>query len=144
MLNFFIGIGRIGKDLELKYLPNGTAVVNFSIACETSFKSGDEWKKQIFWGDVVFFGKRAESISKYLSKGSLVCVKGRLQTRSWDSAGGKQYRTEIIGDDIKFLDGKIKEKNGEEISGDDKEKLPENTKRYTEEIQEEHSTLDPF
>ncbi len=133
MLNKWTGIGRLGKDPELKYLPAGTAICNFSIACESSYKSGDEWKKQTFWADIVMFGKRAESIAKHLSKGSLVYVEGRLQTRSWDTAGGKQYRTEIIGDDIKFLDSKTK--NAQQKTG---EELP------LEESPEEITDLEPF
>lgn len=127
MLNKWIGIGRLGKDTELKYLPNGTAVCNFSIACETSYKSGDEWKKQTFWGDVIFFGNRAESISKHLTKGSLVYIEGRLQTRSWDTAGGKKYKTEIIGNDIKFLSKSI-----------------DKTEEKSDSIPQETSGLEPF
>ena len=127
MLNKWVGIGRLGKSPELKYLPSGTLVCNFSMVCETSYKSGEEWKKQTYWGDIIFFGNRAESISKHISKGSLVYVEGRLQTRSWDTAGGKQYRTEIIGNDIKFLS---RSENKPE------EKL--------ENIPEEHTGLEPF
>lgn len=129
MLNRFQGIGRLGKDPELRYLGNGTPVCNFSLACETSYKSGDEWKKQTFWGDVVFFGARAESIAKYISKGSLVYVEGRLQTRSWDTDSGKRYKTEIIGSDVKFLDNKSKSE-----SESPKEENPP----------EEHSEIEPF
>ena len=106
MLNKWSGIGRLGKDPEIKYLPQGTAVCNFSMACETSYKSGDEWKKQTFWADIVVFGKRAESIIKYLNKGSMAYVEGRLQTRSWEVEGSKRYKTEIIGDQVIFLDNK--------------------------------------
>lgn len=114
MLNRWTGLGHLGKDPELKYTPQGVAVCKFSMACETSYKSGDEWKKQIFWGDVIFWGNRAESVAKYLRKGSLVYVEGRLQTKSWDTAGGKQYRTEIIGTEIRFLGIKGKESANEE------------------------------
>jgi len=130
MLNRWTGIGRLGKDPELKYTPQGTAVCKFSMACETSYKSGDEWKKQTFWGNIVFFGKRAESIAKYISTGSLVYIEGRLQTRSWDTAGGKQYRTEIIGEDVKFLDTKTKK---EEVTTSEAEVPPE-----------EQTDLEPF
>lgn len=112
MYQQFIGIGRTGKNPELRYTPNGTAVCNLSIACESSYKSGDEWKKNTFWADVVVYGARAESVSKYVAKGSLVMVKGRMNTRSWESNGTKHYKTEVIADDIKFLEKKKSEDSG--------------------------------
>lgn len=133
MLNKWAGIGRLGKDPELKYLPHGTAVCNFSIACETSYKSGDEWKKQTFWADIVMFGKKAESIAKYLSKGSLVYVEGKLQTQTWDSAGEKRSKTQIIGENVKFLDTKTRSEQLKTV-----EKLPE------EKAPEEITDLEPF
>jgi single-strand DNA-binding protein len=114
MMNRWQGMGRLGRDPELKYTPGGTPVCNFSVACETSYKSNDEWKKETFWGDVVFFGKRAEAISQNINKGSLVYVEGRLQTRSWEKDGRKHSKIEVIGSDIKFLDGRKKEGRPEE------------------------------
>jgi single-strand DNA-binding protein len=108
MLNKWQGIGRLGKDPELRYTPQGTAVLSMSMACETSYKSGNEWKKQTFWADIIIFGRRAESASQYLAKGSLAYVEGRLQTRSWEPNGAKHYKTEIIGDKVLFLDKRDK------------------------------------
>lgn len=106
MLAKGILIGRLGRDPELRYTAGGTAIANFPVACDRSFKKEGEAKRDTTWMDVVCFGKRAEVCSQYLHKGSLVFVEGEIQTRSWESDGVKRYKTEVVASEVKFLSKK--------------------------------------
>ena len=96
-------IGRLGKDPEIRYIPDGSAVANFSIACgwKTKTKEGTEWI------NIVAFGKLAEIIGQYLKKGSKIYISGGMRTRKWqDQSGADRYSTEIVAKDIIMLDSK--------------------------------------
>ena len=98
-------IGNMTQDPELRYTANGNAVTNFSIATNRSYKSGDEWKEEVQFHNIVVWGNDAQAMSQRASKGTRVYIQGRLQTRSWeDSEGKKNYRTEIISEKILLLD----------------------------------------
>ena len=104
-LNKAIIIGNLTRDPEVKSLPNGTAVVNFSVATNRVWKDRDGKKQEATeYHNVVVFGPQAESSGRYLKKGQSVLVEGRLQTRSWDdkNSGEKKYRTEIVADTVQF------------------------------------------
>jgi single-strand DNA-binding protein len=108
MLNRAELIGRLGKDPEVRYTPDGTMVTNFSIATTESYKdkSGEKVQKTE-WHRIVTFGKLAEICGNYLTKGKLIYIAGKIQTRSWDNKDGvKQYTTEIVANDMKMLDSK--------------------------------------
>jgi len=106
-LNKVMLLGRLGKDPEKKYVNSGTAVVNFSVATSESFKKGDNWEEKTEWHNIVAFGNTAENASKFLKKGSLVFMEGRIQTRSYqDKDGNNKYITEIVANSVKFLDSK--------------------------------------
>ena len=98
-------IGRLGKDPEMRYTDNGTAVANFSVATGRKWKSGDGTEHEdTEWHYVVVWNKLAEICNQYLTKGSRVYIEGRLQTRSWqDDAGQTRYKTEIIANDLIIL-----------------------------------------
>ena len=99
-LNQWHGIGRLGQDPETRYLADGTAVCNFSIACgwKTKEKEGAEWVR------ISAFGKLAEICGQYLRKGSRVYVGGSLQTRKWkDKNGQDRSTTEIRADKMQML-----------------------------------------
>ena len=96
-------IGRLGRDADLKYTRNGTAVSNLSIATTEKRKNGDKYEDYTEWHRCTVFSKRAEAISKYLSKGDGIAIDGRLQTRKWDDSGTTRYATEIIIDNFEFL-----------------------------------------
>lgn len=107
-VNKVILIGSVGEDPVTKYMPNGSAVVNLSLATSESWKdknSGENVEKTE-WHRVVFFNKLAEVVGKYVHKGSKIYIEGRLQTRSWDQDGIKRYATEIVGSEMQMLDGK--------------------------------------
>jgi single-strand DNA-binding protein len=95
--------GNLTRDPELRALPSGGQVASFSVATNRVFKKADGGKQeQTDYHNVVVFGRQAEIVSQYLKKGSSVYVEGRIQTRSWDKDGAKQYRTEIIAERVQF------------------------------------------
>lgn len=122
MLNKAMLIGNCGKDPEVRYLPNGDAVCNISIATTEKWtdKQSGERKEATEWHRVSFFGKTAEIAGEYLRKGSSCYVEGRLQTRKWQDKEGKdQYTTEIRGDRLVLLGGKQEAKPKREPGDDD-------------------------
>lgn len=108
-VNKWIGIGNLGRDPEVRYLPNGEAVANISVACTEKWKDKNtgEQKEQTEWVKVSFFGKLAEIAGQYLKKGSQVYIEGALRTRKYtDKDGVEKYATEIRADTMKMLGGK--------------------------------------
>lgn len=95
--------GNLTRDPEVRSLPNGTQVCSFSIATNRVYKDRDGNKQESTdYHNIVVFGRQAETSAQYLKKGASVFVEGRLQTRSWDKDGQKQYRTEIVADRVQF------------------------------------------
>lgn len=107
-MNKFLGIGRIGKDPEIKYSAQGLAICSFSVACSEKYKTKTgEQKEDTFWARCVAFGKLAEIISQYGHKGQQVYIEGKMQERSWeDNAGIKRYITECVLREFKMLGNK--------------------------------------
>jgi single-strand DNA-binding protein len=104
-VNRVILIGNLGRDPEVRYLPSGDAVANFSIATTEKWKDKNgEMQEQTEWHRIAFFGRQAEICGEYLRKGSSVYVEGRLQTRKWtDKDGNERQTTEIRGDRMQML-----------------------------------------
>ena len=111
-LNYCSFIGRLGKDIDLRYTPDGKPIANFSIAVGESWKSkSGEKQEKTTWVNVVIFGKLAEIAGQYLHKGSKVFISGKFQVRKWqDNEGKDRYNTEIVIDtfngSMQMLDGK--------------------------------------
>ena len=107
-INKVILVGRLGKDPETRFTPSGKAVTNFSMATSESWKdAGGERQEKTEWHKVQIWGPLAEISAKYLSKGKLVYIEGKLQTREWtDKDGQKRYTTEIVASDMRMLGGK--------------------------------------
>ncbi|HEY2559719.1 MAG TPA: single-stranded DNA-binding protein [Caldimonas sp.] len=105
-VNKVIIVGNLGRDPEVRYTPNGSAVCNVSVATTRSWKnkeSGDK-SEETEWHRVVFYDKLAEIAGEYLKKGRSVYVEGRLKTRKWqDKDGVEKYSTEIIATDMQML-----------------------------------------
>ena len=106
-LNRAMLIGNMGDDPDMRYTAAGSAVCNFTLATNESWKDKDGNKQQKSeWHRVVMFGKLAEIAGQYLKKGSAVYIEGKLQTRKWQDKDGKdRYTTEIIADEMKMLGG---------------------------------------
>lgn len=102
-LNKVIIIGNITRNPELKVLPSGMKVCNFTVATNRIWKDKDGNKQESAdFHNIVVFGNQAENISKYMIKGSSIMIDGRLQTRSWEKDGEKRYTTEVIAENIQF------------------------------------------
>jgi single-strand DNA-binding protein len=102
-LNKAMIFGNLTRDPEMKALPSGMQVCSFSVATNRSYTDRDGKKQESTdYHNVVAFGKQAEVISKYVTRGRGIYVEGRMQTRSWEKDGQKQYRTEIIMDRFEF------------------------------------------
>ncbi|RWV24979.1 single-stranded DNA-binding protein [Escherichia coli] len=97
-INKVILVGRLGKDPEVRYIPNGGAVANLQVATSESWrdKQTGEIREQTEWHRVVLFGKLAEVAGEYLRKGAQVYIEGQLRTRSWEDNGITRYVTEIL------------------------------------------------
>ena len=110
MINKVILVGRLGRDPELRYTPSGTAVANFSLATDERWSSNGETQSRTEWHNIVVWSKLAEICNQYLTKGRLVFIEGRLQTRDWeDKDGNKRRTTEIVATDMKMLGGRREE-----------------------------------
>ena len=121
MINKAILVGRLGKDPEIRYTPDGAMVTSFSVATDEVWKDKNgERVQKTEWHRIVTFRKLAEICGKYLAKGKLVFIEGRIQTRSWDDKEGrKHYTTEIIASNMQMLDSKGTMAKGDDLSGYD-------------------------
>jgi single-strand DNA-binding protein len=106
MINRVVLIGRLTKDPELRYTSNNIAVVSFTLAVNRNF-TGQDGQNEVDFLPCVAWRKQAENIAKYVGKGSMVAVDGRIQTRNYEATDGtKRYITEIVCDNTRFLDTK--------------------------------------
>jgi single-strand DNA-binding protein len=115
-VNKVILIGNLGKDPEVKYTPNGTAVAKFSLATNERYKDKEgNWQDRTEWHNIVAWQRTAEIAGEYLKKGRTVYIEGRLRTDSWEDKNTheKKYRTEIVVSDLVLLGG------GQRGEGDD-------------------------
>lgn len=104
-VNKVILVGNLGRDPEVRYMPNGDAVCNFSIATTDSWKDKNgEKQERTEWHNIVMYRRLAEIAGEYLKKGAPVYLEGKLQTRKWqDKDGNDRYTTEIIADQMQML-----------------------------------------
>jgi len=121
-LNKVMLIGNLGKDPEIRFIPSGTAVANFSVATTESWTGKDGNKEEkTEWHKIVAWGKLAEIINQYLSKGERVYIEGRLQTREWeDRDGNKRWTTEIVANQMIMLGGRGEGATGGRSTGSTK------------------------
>lgn len=96
-------VGNIGRDPEMKYAQNGSAVCTFSMATTERWKQGDEWKEKTEWHNIVVYGKTAEAVGQVAEKGNKCIVIGKIQTRSYEVNGEKRYTTEIVANEFALL-----------------------------------------
>ena len=118
-INRVILVGHLGQDPEVRYMPNGNAVANFSVATSESWKDKQtgETRDRTEWHRIVVFGKLAEIAGQYLKKGTQVYIEGQLQTRKWqDQSGQDRYTTEVV---INPLGGALQMLGSRENSADD-------------------------
>ncbi len=106
MINKAILVGRLGRDPEVKTVGNGTAVTTCSIATDRSWTKDGQRESKTEWHRIVTWRKLAEICGRYLTKGKLVYIEGRIETREWEKDGAKRYTTEIVADEMKMLGSK--------------------------------------
>ena len=122
-MNSVVLVGRLGRDPELRYIPSGAAVANFSLAIDSRPKDGE--RRPPTWVNVVAWQKLAEVVTEYLQKGSRIGVKGRLQSRSWETQEGqKRSVLEVVAEEIEFLSNT---RGREEVPTAEPEPAPEST-----------------
>ena len=130
-VNKVILIGNLGQDPEVKYMPNGNAVANITVATSESWKDKNtgEQVDKTEWHRVVFFRRLAEIVGEYLKKGSKVYLEGKLQTRKWQDKNGKDnWTTEIIAEQMQMLDsrgGGSSDFNQEQSGGGQQQSAPQ-------------------
>lgn len=124
-------LGHVGRDPEVRSLPNGDSVANFSLATNERWRDRDGNKQErTEWHNIVCFGKTADVVREYVAKGMQLYTEGKIQTRSWEdkNTGEKKYRTEIVAHHVEFVGGgerKSAEEHQEEadfereVDGDD-------------------------
>jgi single-strand DNA-binding protein len=113
MLNRVVLVGRLTRDPELRYTPNGIAVASISLAVNRPF-SNQQGNREADFFNVVVWRKQAENVANYLRKGSLTGVDGRLQSRSYENNEGKKvFITEVVADSVQFLESKNSSGSGE-------------------------------
>jgi single-strand DNA-binding protein len=102
-INTVILYGNLTRDPELRALPSGMNVCSFSIATNRTYTGKDGKKQdQVDFHNIVVFGRTADNVAQYMKKGNGVFIEGRLQTRSWEKDGQKQYRTEVVAERVQF------------------------------------------
>ena len=113
MLNTVILMGRLTRDPELRQTPQGVSVAQFSLAVERNYSKGEE--KQTDFINIIAWRNTADFVSKYFTKGQLVAVRGRLQTRTWqDQSGQKRYATDVVADEVFFAESRGKAEQTDE------------------------------
>ena len=108
-VNKVILVGNLGKDPEVRYMPNGNAVANITLATTESWKdkTSGEQQEKTEWHRIVMFRRLGEIAGEYLKKGSQVYIEGKLQTRKWqDNTGNDRYTTEIVANEMQMLGGR--------------------------------------
>ncbi|HQT25166.1 MAG: single-stranded DNA-binding protein [Burkholderiales bacterium] len=119
-VNKAILIGNLGKDPDVRYTPEGTAITNITLATTENWKDKNgEKQEKTEWHHVVFFGKLAEIAGEYLTKGSQIYVEGRIRTRKWqDKEGQDRYTTEIVAGIMQMLGGRRNAPDGSNSSAE--------------------------
>lgn len=120
MYNKVILVGRLTRDIELKYLPSGSSVANFGLATSRNWKDQNtgERKEETMFIDITVFGKGAEIANQYLKKGNRVLIEGRLSLDQWqDNEGNKRSRHRIIADNVQFMETKAESMASASSSG---------------------------
>lgn len=121
-VNKVILLGHLGANPEMRYMPDGTAIANFSIATSESYKDKEgNRQERTEWHRVSLYRRQAEVAGEYLKKGSMAYIEGRLRTRKWtDKEGQERYTTEIVGDRLQLIGGRRDGDGQESVNGGSK------------------------
>ena len=111
MYQIVVIVGHLGRDMELRYTPNGTAVASGSVATNRRWKQDDELKEEVEWHNLTCWGGRGEFMGQYGKKGRLLLIQGRIKTDRYEKDGETKYFTKIVVDVVQFLDSPPDEPN---------------------------------
>ena len=116
-VNKFIGIGNVGREPEVRFMPDGKCVSNISIAITERYKDKQGEQKEVTeWVNVVFFGKLAEIVKEYVTQGQQIYVEGKLKTEKYEKDGVTKYSTKVIAETMKMLGSKSDKPKKEKTS----------------------------
>lgn len=101
--NRVVLVGNLTRDVELRYIPSGTAVTDISLAVNERVKKNDQWVEEANFFDVTLWGRTAEVAAEYLSKGSSVLIEGRLKQDKWEQDGQKKSKIKVVGERMQML-----------------------------------------
>jgi single-strand DNA-binding protein len=104
--NRVVLLGNLTRDIELRYIGNGTAVTDVGLAVNDRVKKNDQWVDETTFVDITLWGRTAEVANEYLSKGSSVLIEGRLKMESWEKDGQKRTKLKVIGERMQMVGGK--------------------------------------
>ncbi len=104
--NRVVLVGNLTRDVELRYIPSGTAVTDITLAVNERIKRNDQWVEEANFFDVTLWGRTAEVAGEYLSKGSPVLIEGRLKQDKWEQDGEKRSKIKVIGERMQMLGGR--------------------------------------
>ena len=103
-LNTVMLLGNLTRDPDMRQTQHGSAVATFGLAVNRRYRQGDQWIEQVCYVDIVTFGRQAETVGKYLNKGSLVMIEGRLEWCSWETEDGhKRSKHQVIANNVQFM-----------------------------------------
>jgi|DEB0MinimDraft_10_1074344.scaffolds.fasta_scaffold211863_1 single-strand DNA-binding protein len=113
-LNKFQGIGNLGRDPEVRAMPNGDKVASCSVAITERFKDRNGQQQEVTeWVNLVCYRRQAEILEQYVRKGSSIYFEGKLKTSSWEKEGQKHYKTEVVVSNFQMLGGKVGQTNNQ-------------------------------
>ena len=107
-------MGNLTRDPELSNTASGATISRFGLAVNRKYKQGEEWKEDVCFVDITTWGNQAENCSKYLKKGSLVYIEGRLNFGSWEKDGERRNKLDVVASNIQFLNSKTSEEEDDE------------------------------
>lgn len=110
-------VGRLTRECELKYTSGGMAICNFSVAVNRRKRSGEQWVDEVDFFDVSYFGKAAEAVSKYLTKGKQVALQGELRQDRWEKDGQRHSKVNVVANNVQLLGGGVGEGSEQRASG---------------------------
>jgi single-strand DNA-binding protein len=128
-INHVVLVGRLTRDAELKYTNNGTALSKFSLAVNRSIKRGDQWTDEVSFFDCTLWGKQAEAVSQYLTKGKQVAIDGELRQNRWEQDGQNRSKVEINANNLQLLGGSGG-RGGQGAGGQDRNFAPSESQNY--------------
>ncbi len=109
-INKIFLIGRLVRDAEVKNLPSGTALCQFSIAVNRSYKKNNEWVNEVSYFECILWGQYGQKISEYLKKGKQVAIAGSLKQDRWNDGGNTRSKVKIVCDAVQLIGGKVEQK----------------------------------